>query len=111
VVQGCHGLQIRLQALEASAFTAHGIIESRRMKYIPLMAFVVLFSSSAAAEDCRIYPPGRTRSACASAQHPGLVARREHCKQEAQSMSVNSRRGTQGLAFRDYVISCMQREH
>jgi hypothetical protein len=69
------------------------------MKYIPLMAFVALFSSSAAAEDCRIYPPGRARFACASAQHPGLVARREHCKQEAQSMSVNSKRGTQGLAF------------
>jgi hypothetical protein len=70
------------------------------MKYIPLIVFVALFASSAAAEDCRIYPPGRARFACASAQHPGLVARREHCKQEAEGMSVNARVGTQGIGFR-----------
>ena len=79
------------------------------MKYIPLIVVMASLSSSAAAEDCRIYPPGRARFACASAQHPGLITKREHCKQEAQGMSVNSRRGTQGLGFRDYVMSCMQR--
>jgi len=81
------------------------------MKYIPLIVVMASLSSSAAAEDCRIYPPGRARFACASAQHPGLITKREHCKQEAQGMSVNSRRGTQGLGFRDYVMSCMQRGH
>ena len=82
------------------------------MKFLPAIVFLALAASPARAEDCRIYPPGRERFACASAQHPGLLAKRERCKQEAEGAgSQRIMRGAQGVAFHDYVMRCMQRGH
>jgi hypothetical protein len=46
------------------------------MKYSTIL-LVIIMASPACAEDCRAYPPGPQRFACASALHPGLVAKQQ----------------------------------
>jgi hypothetical protein len=53
------------------------------MKYFSVAALVLFLFSPASAEDCRKYPPGPFRFECASAKNPGLIAKRERCKQLA----------------------------
>jgi hypothetical protein len=48
------------------------------------LIFLAVFASPAPAENCRIYPPGPARFACASANHAGLIAKRERDKQRLQ---------------------------
>jgi hypothetical protein len=61
------------------------------------------------AEDCRVYPPGPQRFACASQRHPGLSTKAERCKEEGQAMGLLPGKGGR-MALRDYVMSCMHRK-
>jgi hypothetical protein len=76
------------------------------MKYSTIL-LVIIMASPACAEDCRAYPPGPQRFACASALHPGLVAKQQRCKQEAVNMGLAPNK--QHPAVKEYVIACMQR--
>lgn len=76
------------------------------MKYA-LVCFALLASSDVHAQNCRMYPPGPQRFACASEQHPALVQKRERCRQEAAQMGLAQGPAAKGL--RDYVMACMQR--
>jgi hypothetical protein len=67
------------------------------MKYA-LLSFAVLASSYAHAQNCMMYPPGPQRFACASEQHPGLIQKRERCRQQAAEMGLSSGSGKQGIA-------------
>jgi hypothetical protein len=78
------------------------------MKYATIL-LLILMASPASAEDCSAYPPGPQRFACASAHHPGLVVKRDRCKQEAENMGLTPNK--QHPAVKDYVTACMQRGH
>lgn len=65
--------------------------------------------SAVVAEDCRIYPPGPQRFACASAKHPGLFAKRERCKRQAADIGVHPGRGMTGFTYKEDVVACMHR--
>ena len=68
-------------------------------------AFVLLTACTAArAQDCRDLPPGPARFDCASRNHPGLIEKRERCRDQARQMGLTDRKST-----RDYVMACMQR--
>ncbi len=63
------------------------------------------------AEDCRQYPPGPARFACASRTHPGLLAKQERCQEEGRRMGLKPAGGLGGAGggLREYVQACMQR--
>jgi hypothetical protein len=67
-------------------------------------------ASTALAEDCRAYPPGPDRRACAMREHPERVAaRQEHCKQLASERGFTSGVGSKHPGgMRDFVQSCMR---
>jgi hypothetical protein len=75
-----------------------------------LIATIVLCSTALAAkaENCMQYPPGPARFDCASRTHPGLMAKRERCKQEGQQMGIKAGASDRGL-LKQYVMSCMQK--
>lgn len=67
-------------------------------------------ASAAHAENCKQYPPGPFRFDCVSRNHPGLLAKRERCKQQAYDMGLRPGIGmSNGPAFKGYVQSCMRR--
>ena len=74
-----------------------------------LAAAAALTAASANAEDCKAYPAGPKRFACASARYPGLVAKRDKCQQEAKNAGVRPGRSAHAIAYRDLVVACMQR--
>jgi hypothetical protein len=76
------------------------------MKYATFLA-VIMVASPASAEDCKAYPPGPQRLACASAAHPGMAAKRERCKQEGEGAGLSNRKTDQAL--KEYVVACMHR--
>jgi hypothetical protein len=61
------------------------------------------------AEDCRMYPPGPQRFACASQRHPGLLIKAERCKEEGQAMGLLPGKGGR-FALHDFVMACMHRK-
>ena len=69
-------------------------------------------SSAATAQNCMQYPEGHFRYQCATRIHPGLLARRERCKEEGRQMGLRHGGGHQGVAggLWEYVIACMRRE-
>ena len=69
------------------------------MNYV-LLSFAVVGSSCARAKNCMVYPPGPQRFACASAQHPELIQKRERCKQEAQGAGLHAYHGPGRLTSR-----------
>ena len=65
-------------------------------------------ASTALAEDCRAFPQGPDRRACAMREHPERVAaRQEHCKQLASERGFSSGGGSK-RDMRDFVQACMQ---
>lgn len=66
---------------------------------------------AARAEDCRAYPPGPMRFACASRTHPGLIEKQERCQEEGRRMGLKPAGGLQGAGggLKEYVQACMQR--
>jgi hypothetical protein len=64
--------------------------------------------SGARAQNCKELPPGPARFECASRIHPGLVAKRERCRQEGQQMGIKAGVADRGN-LKQYVMSCMQR--
>lgn len=71
---------------------------------LPLMCAV---SSDADAEDCRQYPQGPERFACASRNHPGLLEKREQCRQQGLQMGLKNK--GEGGALKAFVQGCMHR--
>jgi hypothetical protein len=65
-------------------------------------------SSAATAQDCKAYPPGPERFACASQAHPGLLNKQERCKAEGQTMGLQPGRGGR-FALEEFVSACMHR--
>ena len=64
-------------------------------------------STASQSEDCRTYPPGPQRFACASAQHPGMLAKQARCREAGMQMGLSdSHRG----GLQQYVMACMQRK-
>jgi len=62
----------------------------------------------ALAEDCRAFPPGPERRACAIREHPGMAgAKLEHCKQLAGERGFSASGGSK-RGMRDFVQACMQ---
>ena len=76
------------------------------MKYSTFL-LVIVTASPACAENCKAYPPGPQRFACASALHPGLVAKQQRCKQEGLNMGLAANK--QHPALKQHVVACMQR--
>jgi len=76
-----------------------------------ILAAVVTLSASAAtafAEDCRAFPPGPDRHACAMREHPERFgAKLEHCKQLASERGFSSGAGSK-RGMRDFVQACVQ---
>jgi len=75
------------------------------------VAAVLIFlaaCSGANAQDCRQYPPGPQRFECASRTHPGLIEKRERCRQEAQQAGIKPGSLDRGN-MKQFVMSCMQR--
>jgi hypothetical protein len=68
-------------------------------------------SSAALAQNCRNLPPGPQRFECASQSHPGLLAKRERCKEEGRQMGLKPAGGLGGAGggLRGFVMACMQR--
>jgi hypothetical protein len=64
-------------------------------------------SPVAHAEDCRQYPHGPERFACASRKHPELLERREQCRQQGLQMGLRNK--GQGGTLRNFVQACMHR--
>jgi hypothetical protein len=64
-------------------------------------------STASETEDCRTYPPGPQRLACASAQHPGMIAKQARCKEAGMQMGLNE---AHGGGLQQYVMACMQRK-
>jgi hypothetical protein len=79
------------------------------IRFAVLAIVAVLTAASANAEDCKSYPAGPKRFACASARHPGLVAKRAKCQQEVQSTGVRPGQSMHAVAYRDSMVACMQR--
>ena len=63
-------------------------------------------STASEAEDCQPYPQGPERLACASAQHPRLIAKRTRCQEAGRQMGLTEGHGG---GLRQFVIACMQR--
>jgi hypothetical protein len=82
--------------------------ESRSLRHLPIIALAILVSAPARAEDCSKYPAGPSRFACYSAKNPGLIEKRDRCRQEANNAGL--RIGTGGGAHKGYVQACMQRQ-
>jgi hypothetical protein len=79
------------------------------MRQFTITAIIAIAAVSPCfAEGCLMYPPGPQRFACASAIQPGLIEKRERCKQEAMEMGMRKQRG-EGGAFKEQVVACMQR--
>ncbi len=55
----------------------------------------------------RANPPGPQRFACASAQHPGMVAKQARCKEAAMQMGLSE---SHGGGLQQDVMACMQRK-
>jgi hypothetical protein len=70
-----------------------------------------VLSSAVSAEDCGQYPPGPTRFECTGRDHPGLVAKRERCMEEARQMGLRPMGGGGGGGggLKGYVQECMRR--
>jgi hypothetical protein len=65
--------------------------------------------SLALAENCRAFPPGPDRRACAMREHPELFqAKQEHCRELATQRGDSPRTGTGAGGMRDFVRDCMQ---
>jgi hypothetical protein len=65
-------------------------------------------ASTAFAEDCRAFPPGPDRRACAMREHPERIgAKQEHCKQLASERGFSANGGSK-RGMRDFVQACMQ---
>jgi hypothetical protein len=77
----------------------------------PLVAAVLLagVAAQARAEDCRQYPPGPARAACASRTHPGFAAKQQHCQEEGRAIGLQRAPGAAGSGLKGYVQACMQR--
>jgi hypothetical protein len=78
-----------------------------------ILAALVAFSttaSAALAEDCRAFPPGPDRHACALREHPGMLgAKLEHCKQLASERGFSGGAGSKRPGgMRDFVQACVQ---
>ena len=73
---------------------------------------LLVLSSAVAAEDCGQYPPGPARFECTSRDHPGLVAKRERCMEEARQMGRRPMAGGGGggNSLKGYVQQCLQRK-
>jgi hypothetical protein len=65
-------------------------------------------STASLAQNCRMYPPGPERFACASQNHPGLLAKQERCKEEGRAIGLLPGAGGR-KALGDFVMACMQR--
>jgi hypothetical protein len=89
-----------------------------RMTHVPrlttkiLAAFFMLSASTAVAfaEDCRAFPPGPDRHACAMREHPDRFgAKLEHCKQLAGERGFTEGAGAKRQGgMRDFVQACVQ---
>jgi hypothetical protein len=64
--------------------------------------------SAATAQDCKAYPPGPERFACASQAHPRLLNKQDRCKAEGQAMGLQPGRGGR-FALQGFVSACMHR--
>lgn len=78
-----------------------------------IFAAVVTLSASlpaALAEDCRAFPPGPDRHACAMREHPERFgAKLEHCKQLASERGFTEGAGSKHPGgMRDFVQACVQ---
>ena len=72
-------------------------------------AFIFLaVCSGASAQNCKELPPGPARFECASRTHPGLIAKRERCRQEGLQAGIKSGSTDRGN-LKQFVMSCMQR--
>lgn len=80
-----------------------------RLVVAPVLVAAAL--STAHAQDCKEYPPGPARFACASRNHPGLLAKRERCKEQGRQMGLKPRGGLggEGGGLKEFVLACMQR--
>jgi hypothetical protein len=79
------------------------------MKYFSVAALVLFLFSPASAEDCRKYPPGPFRFQCASAKNPGLIAKRERCKQLASERGFKFGVQNKGATLpKHFIQGCMQ---
>jgi len=83
-----------------------GVGESMTRSLVLLAALATLVPGPAAAQSCASYAPGSSRFACLSAKNPGLIAKRERCKEEAARMGIRLEKRS---GLKDYVIACMQR--
>jgi hypothetical protein len=85
---------------------------SRRAKNVVMKYFSVamlFLFSPASAEDCRKYPPGPFRFQCASAKNPGLIAKRERCKQLATERGFKFGVQNKGAILpKHFIQGCMQ---
>ena len=82
-------------------------IHSGTLRKLIVVSLVLGGSSAAQAQNCAQYPPGPARFQCAAANHPGLEAKLERCKDEARSMGLS--KGGGDPAIKEYVQACMHR--
>jgi len=79
------------------------------IRVLTLALVLCAISPFSHAEDCRMYPAGPQRFACASQRHPGLLIKAEGCKEEGRAMGLLPGKGGR-MALRDYVMACMHRK-
>jgi hypothetical protein len=78
-------------------------------KVLTLALALCAVSTASPAQNCRMYPPGPERFACASQNHPGLLIKQERCKEEGQAMGLLPGAGGR-KALQDFVMACMHRK-
>ena len=102
------GVRAKIVALDSG----HGMTRMPRLTTKILAALVTLSASvpAAFAEDCRAFPPGPDRHACAMREHPERFgAKQQHCKQLASERGFTGGAGSKRAnEMRDFVQACMQ---
>jgi len=79
------------------------------VRYFSIAVLMLFLFSPASAEDCMQYPPGPFRFECASAKNPGLIAKRERCKELARERGYTFGVHNKGaIKPKDFVQGCMQ---
>jgi hypothetical protein len=64
-------------------------------------------STISLAQNCKQYPPGPERFACASQEHPGMIVKQQRCQETGRQMGL--REGHDG-GMKEFVLACMQRK-
>ena len=78
------------------------------IKVLTLALALWSVSTVSQADDCRMYPPGPKRFACASQKNPALLGKQERCKEKGQAMGLLPGSGGRH-ALENFVMACMQR--